>query len=342
MDISGPNFQKRQINPQHSVKSKDILNMKFLNKLSEFVGKYMSVIIFAVSILALLAPETCIWIKSSWINNLLMVAMFCMGITLKFDDFKVVFTHPKDIVVGSVAQFTLMPLIAFALGKCFNLDQELMVGVILVGTCPGGTASNIMTFLAKGDVALSVGMTSVNTLLAPILTPAITYILLKESVDVDVFAMFFSILKVVIVPIVLGLIINRFFGKFTAKIIRVLPLISLITVTMILASVVSNNSAKIMSTSALIFVVVILQNCLGYAGGYGAARLFKMDLSKRKAMAIEVGMQNSGLSTSLASTAFPTMTMATVPGAVFSIWHNISGAILANIFRNLKDKKIEK
>jgi len=313
-----------------------------LTKISNFIGKYMSIIVFAVSLIALFAPSTCIWVDTAWINPLLMVVMFGMGLTLKFEDFKVVFTRPKDVIIGAVAQFTIMPLIAFLLGKGFNLEIGLLAGVVLVGTCPGGTASNVMTYLAKGDVALSVGMTSVNTLLAPVLTPAITYLLLRTDVNVDIKSMFISILKVVIIPIILGLVINKFFGKITEKIVKVLPMISVVAITLIVASVVSHNSAKIMATGAIVFVVVILQNLLGYAGGYGIARLFKMDLSKKKAMSIEIGMQNSGLSTSLATSTFPNLAMATVPGAVYSVWHNISGAILANIFRNLEERKEKK
>ena len=170
-----------------------------MKRISELVGKYMALIVLAVAALALFVPASCLWIQTSWINTLLMVVMFGMGLTLKLDDFAAVFKRPKDIALGCAAQFTIMPLLAFLLGKLFGLDAGLMAGVVLVGTCPGGTSSNVMTYLGKGDVALSVGMTSVNTLLAPILTPAITWLLLRTSVSVDVAGMFLSIVKVVIV-----------------------------------------------------------------------------------------------------------------------------------------------
>ena len=291
--------------------------------------------------MTMIAPQSCLWIQTSWVNYLLMIVMFGMGLTLKLEDFKIVVTRPKDIIVGCIAQFTIMPLLAFALGKIFGLEAGLLAGFVLVGTCPGGTSSNVMTYLGKGDVALSVGMTSVNTLLAPFMTPAITYLLLRTSITVDILSMFLSIIKVVIVPIALGFIINKFWGKYTQKAANVLPMVSVIAITMIVAAVVSHNAEKILSTGAIVFVIVILHNLLGYACGYGVGKLMKASLPKKKAMAIEVGMQNSGLATSLAGTAFPDLAMATVPGAIFSVWHNISGAVLANVFNRLKEPKEE-
>ena len=182
--------------------------MHILEKISELVGKWMAVVVLAIAALSLFIPKSTLWIELSWVNYLLMVVMFGMGLTLKLNDFKLVFTRPKEITIGCAAQFIVMPALAFLLSKAFGLDAALMAGVVLVGTCPGGTSSNVITYLSKGDVALSVGMTSVNTLLAPILTPAITYLLLRTTVNVDVMAMFLSIVKVVIVPIALGFIIN--------------------------------------------------------------------------------------------------------------------------------------
>ena len=306
------------------------------NRLEQIVGKYMAIIVLVVAALALFVPKTCLWIQTSWINYLLMIVMFGMGLTLKLDDFVIVFKRPKDIIIGCVAQFTIMPLLAFIIGRAFGLEAGLLAGVILVGTCPGGTASNVMTYLSRGDVALSIGMTSVNTLLAPFLTPAITYLLLKTTVSVDVLSMFLSIIKVVIVPIALGFIINKFWGKYTQKVADVLPLISVTAITLIVAAVVSHNSERILATGAIVFVAFILHNLLGYLIGFGLGLALKMPLTRKKALAIEIGMQNSGLATSLAGSAFPGLAMATVPGAIFSVWHNISGALLANFFRRLK------
>ncbi len=308
--------------------------MNILEKISNFVGKFMAIIVLVLAASALFIPKTGLWISVSWVNYLLMIVMFGMGLTLRLEDFKLVFTRPRDIFIGCAAQFIIMPALAFLLSKIFSLDPALMAGVVLVGTCPGGTSSNVITYLSKGDVALSVGMTSVNTLLAPLLTPAITYLLLKTTVHVDVFAMFLSIVKVVIVPIGLGFIINKFFGKFTQKLVKILPLISVIAICMIVMTVVSHNAQKILSTGALVFVVVILHNLLGYGCGFGLGKILRLNAPKTKALSVEIGMQNSGLATSLAATAFPTLAMATVPGAIFSVWHNISGAILANVYNH--------
>jgi len=312
--------------------------MKILEKISDYLGKYMAIIVLVIAAVSLFIPKSMIWISTSWINYLLMLVMFGMGLTLKIEDFKIVFTRPKDIIVGCLAQFTIMPLLAFLIGKMFGLEAGLLAGVILVGTCPGGTSSNVITYLSEGDVALSVGMTSVNTLLAPFLTPAITYLLLRTSVHVDIKSMFLSIIKVVIVPILLGFVINKLFGKYTRKVITVLPMISVISITLIVASVVSHNADKILSTGLVVFAAVILHNLAGYGCGYLLGVVLKLPVAKKKALSIEIGMQNSGLATSLAGTAFPDLAMATVPGAIFSVWHNISGAILANIFRKINDK----
>lgn len=316
--------------------------MQKLKNISVFVGKNMAIICLAIATLSLLLPSSTAWIKTSSILPLLMIIMFGMGLTVTPKDFIIVFKRPKEVIIGCMAQFIVMPFLAFTLGKLFNLETGLLVGVILVGTCPGGTSSNVMTYLGKGDVALSVGMTCVSTLLAPFLTPLITFLLLKSTVSIDMYAMFVSIIKVVLLPISAGMIINHFFTKFTQSIIEVLPLISVTAIVSIIASVVSANSQKILSTGAIVFIVVILHNTLGYAIGYGIGTALKMNIPKRKAVAIEVGMQNSGLATGLAAQAFPNLAMATVPGAIFSVWHNISGAIIANIFAKLEENKTSK
>ena len=306
-----------------------------MKRVSNFVGKYMGFIVLAAAALALFVPKSCLWIQTGWVNYLLMIVMFAMGLTMKLSDFAIVFSRPRDIMIGCTAQFVIMPLLAFALGKAFGLERSLMVGVMLVGTCPGGTASNVITYLSKGDVGLSVGMTSVSTVLAPLLTPALTYLFLSTSVDVDVKAMMISMIQVVVVPIGLGMLISRLLPKVCERIKDILPSISVAAICVIIASVVSHNSEKILSTGAVIFAVVILHNLLGYAFGYLAGMIFKMDLPRKKAVAIEVGMQNSGLAASLAGSAFPDLSMATVPGAIFSVWHNISGAVLAAVLRRM-------
>lgn len=313
--------------------------MRVLEKLSNFVGKYMAYIVIVIAAIALFVPTTFSFLKASYINPLLMIVMFGMGLTLKLDDFKLVLSRPLEVLIGFTAQYAIMPLIALSLVKIFNLPPELAVGVVLVGTCPGGTSSNVMTFLAKGDVALSVTITSFSTLFAPVLTPFITKLLIGATVEVDVMSMFISIVQVVIVPIALGFVINKFFGKITEKLVKILPLVSVTAIVAIVATVVSLNSAKLMTSGLLIIAIVILHNSFGYLLGFFTARVFGLNLSKQKTIAIEVGMQNSGLATSLAATAFAQYPLATIPGAIFSVWHNISGAIIANFFATMKDEK---
>ena len=307
--------------------------MKILEKISEGFGKYMAFIVLAVAALALFVPSSSLWIDTSWVNYLLMIVMFGMGLTMKPSDFALVFKRPKDILLGCAAQFVIMPFLAFGLSSLFQLDPALTAGVVLVGTCPGGTSSNVITYLSKGDVPLSIGMTSVNTLLAPLLTPALTYLFLQTTVNVDVWSMFLSIIQVILLPIVVGFVINRFLGKYTEKAVKVLPMVSTIAICMIVATVVSHNAEKIYTCGALVLVVVILHNLFGYLCGFGLGKLLRLKPSKVKALSIEIGMQNSGLATSLASSSFSQLAMATVPGAIFSVWHNISGAILAGIYR---------
>lgn len=319
--------------------------MDILRKISRFFSKYMALIVIAMAVWALMMPETVSFIKTSYINTLLGIVMFGMGLTLKPQDFRIVFSHPKDVVIGTIAQFTIMPLLAFVLSRAFGLSPELTVGVILVGTCPGGTSSNVMTYLSKGDVALSVGITSVSTVLAPVMTPLLTYIYAGQTVDVNMLSMFLSIIQVVILPIVVGFAINHFFARFAERAVDVLPLVSTLAIVAIVGAVVSANAARLVNCGFLVLGIVVLHNILGYVLGYGAGKFMKMDITKCRAVSIEVGMQNSGLATSLATVHFAQYPLATIPGAVFSVWHNVSGAILANIFlrqSERKEKKLQK
>ena len=317
--------------------------MKTLEKISGWAGKYMAIIALLVAIIALVFPDPVKGvIKTSYVNTLLGIVMFGMGMTLKLSDFKVVFTKPKAVITGILSQYIIMPLLAFLLVKIFNLDPALAVGVILVGSCPGGTSSNVMTYLAKGDVALSVGMTACTTILAPVVTPALVLLLGGETINVSYVSMLMSIVQVVLVPIVLGFVINHFFEKFAQACAKVLPLISVIAICLIIMAVVAANAAKIMTVGWLIVVVVMLHNLCGYALGYGVGKVLGLSRDQMRTLSIEVGMQNSGLATSLATVHFATMPLAAVPGTVFSVWHNISGAIYANILaRTAKEEPAE-
>lgn len=303
-----------------------------MKRLCKLISDYMGVLVLAAAVVALVVPGAFSGIKPTVINPLLGVIMFGMGMALRLEDFKIVFSRPKDVIIGCVAQFTIMPLLAVALSRVFALDEALAVGVVLVGCCPGGTASNVITYLAKGDLALSVGMTATSTLLAPVLTPLLVWLLAGKSVDVDVAGMLLSILWVVILPIVAGLIVKGLWPKFTERMTAYLPALSSLTIALIVAIIIAANAQKLLMGGMVIILVVVLHNLCGLSLGWLIGRLLHLPDAKRRAISIEVGMQNSGLASSLATLHFAAYPMATIPGAVFSVWHNISGAIVARLY----------
>ena len=308
--------------------------MQTLAKLSAFFGKTFAFWVIAAAIIAFYLPET-FKLLAPYISILLGIVMFGMGLTLRAKDFSEVVKRPIDVLIGIVGQFVIMPLLAYILCLVLNLSPEIAVGVILVDCCPGGTASNVMTFLSRGDVPLSVTISACTTVLAPVVTPALIYLFAQQWVQVDPVAMFMSIVYIMVLPIIAGVLINTFFGKFVRAAVPVLPLISVFAIVAIVCAVVAVSRNQIASTGLMIFAVVVLHNTLGLALGYLLAKLFKMDLKKQKALSIEVGMQNSGLGVALAMAHFNPL--AAVPAAIFSVWHNISGPILATIFANMDD-----
>jgi BASS family bile acid:Na+ symporter len=305
---------------------------EMMKKLCQYLSEYMGVLVLAAALLALIFPNVLQQIRPTFINYLLGVVMFGMGLTLNLTDFKIVFSRPKDVITGCLAQFTIMPLLAWVLATVFRLDEALALGVVLVGCCPGGTASNVITYLAKGDLALSVGMTGVSTLLAPLLTPLLTWALAGKTVDVDVAGMLLSILWVVILPIVVGLTVKWIWPKFTEKATDYLPAVSSIAIALIVAIVIGANASKLMAGGLVIVVVVVLHNLCGLSLGYLIGRMLGLSEPKKRAISIEVGMQNSGLASSLATIHFAAYPLATIPGAIFSVWHNISGALMAKVY----------
>ena len=303
-----------------------------MKKLCDFIARWMGVMVLIVAALSLTVPASFVWIDTWTINPMLGAIMFGMGLTLSPTDFKVVLSRPKDILIGCLTQFTVMPLLALGLTWAFSLPQELAIGVILVGCCPGGTASNVITYLAKGDLALSVGMTAASTLLAPLLTPLLVWLLAGTMVDVDTVGMLMSIVYVVIAPIVCGLLCQRFLPKLTKLLTPYLPAFSSIVIAMVVGIVVSHNAARLLTAGLLIVAVVMIHNLLGLAIGFTVGRLLRLQRPKCVALSIEVGMQNSGLASSLAVLHFAAYPLATIPGAVFSVWHNISGALVAKLY----------
>ena len=312
-----------------------------MERICKVISDYMGVLVLVSAVVALAIPEAFSGIRPTVINPLLGIIMFGMGMALRPDDFRIVFSRPREIIVGCAAQFTVMPLLAWVLSRTFGLDEALAIGVILVGCCPGGTASNVITFLAKGDLALSVGMTATSTLLAPLLTPLLVWLLADKAVDVDVTGMLLSILWVVILPIAAGLIVKWRWPMFTSRTTAYLPAVSSLAICAIVIIVISANAHKLLMGGALIIVVVALHNLCGLALGYLIGQVLHLPVAKRKAISVEVGMQNSGLASSLATLHFAAYPMATIPGAVFSVWHNISGAVVARFFsRYLQNNKI--
>ena len=306
--------------------------MNTIKRICKLISDYMGALVLLSAIVGMIVPSAFSGVKPTVINPMLGVIMFGMGMALRIEDFRLVFSRPKDIFIGCLAQFTIMPLLAFALSRLFALDEALAVGVVLVGCCPGGTASNVITYLAKGDLALSVGMTATSTLLAPVLTPLLVWLLVGHTVDVDVAGMLLSILWVVILPIIAGLIVKWLWPRFTERATAYLPALSSLTICAIVLIIISANAEKLLAGGLIIILVVMLHNLCGLSLGYAVGRLLGMSPAKRRAVSIEVGMQNSGLASSLATLHFAAYPMATIPGAVFSVWHNLSGAIVARIF----------
>jgi bile acid:Na+ symporter, BASS family len=303
--------------------------VKAIASLSAFVGKTFALWVILFAVLGFVLPDTFKQL-APYIVTLLGIIMFGMGLTLSLDDFKEVARRPVDVGIGVAAQFLIMPIVAVILTMIIPMSPEVAAGVILVGCCPGGTSSNVMTYLSKGDVALSVACTSVTTLAAPIVTPFLVWLFASQFLPVDAMAMFISIVKVILLPLALGFLLQKLLPGMVKAAVPALPLVSVVGIVLIVAAVVGASKAAIASSGLMIFAVVVLHNGIGYLLGYLAARASGLSVAKRKAIAIEVGMQNSGLGAALANAHFSPV--AAVPSAIFSVWHNISGALIANYF----------
>lgn len=310
--------------------------MKTLVSLSAFVGRTFALWVILFAVLGFLFPNT-FKLIAPYIVILLGIIMFGMGLTLSLDDFQALVRRPLEVTIGVLAHFIIMPALAVLLTRIIPMPPEVAAGVILVGCCPGGTSSNVVTYLAKGDVALSVACTSVTTLAAPIVTPFLVWMFASQYLPVDPVAMFLSIVQVILLPLALGLLFQKFVPSLVRAAIPVLPLVSVVGIVLIVSAVVGASKGAIAQSGLLIFAVVVLHNGLGYLFGFFAAKAFGLSLPKRKALAIEVGMQNSGLGAALANAYFSPI--AAVPSAIFSVWHNISGALIANYFSRQTEQK---
>lgn len=320
-----------------------------LLRCSQWLSTYTSAFIIAIALVTYFLPDLFSWVHGIVQSFILGFIMLTMGLTLTMQDMKVLAARPFDILIGTCAQFSLMPLIAWTLTAGLSLigvpvPKPIIVGIILVGCCPGGVSSNIMSYLCRGDVAFSVGMTTASTLLAPVMTPLLMLWLVGEQVEVDAVGMFLNMLIVTLLPVTIGFLANVFFGKYEAfkKTQAVMPSFSVLGLACIVGGVVAAVNDKLLQEGLTFFLivmaVVLCHNSLGYLTGYSVGRLFNFSKAKNRTVSIEVGMQNAGLATVLATTFFATTCpLAVIPCAVSCAWHSISGTILASWFRS-RDK----
>ena len=310
--------------------------MEKISRISEKITQNIGLIIVIFSVIAYFIPQYFSWM-TNYTTIFLALAMFGIGTSIDSDSFKAILKNPKDVFIGALAQFTIMPLLAWILAVGFNVNRDIALGIILVGSCPGGTASNVITHIAGGNVSMSVSMTILSTLLAPIVTPFLVYLLAGRWVEVSILAMFKSVVTVVLIPVLMGIFAKKLSPEKMEKSKSIFPLISSLAIILIISGIIGANAEKIAKSDLIVLLIVMIHNALGLLLGLGVAKIFKMDYDKQTALSIEVGMQNSGLAIQLATANFALNPLATLPGAIFSIWHNISGSIFASIRR--KDVK---
>ena len=320
--------------------------MKTLQKASKFLSDYTSIVVIAIAVVTFFLPSMMGWVNLALFTDMVSnkftcqsiiigIIMFSMGLTLTTEDFKILAQRPFDICVGAIAQYLIMPFLAFGLSKALNLPDGIALGLILVGCCPGGVSSNIMSYLCGGDVAFSVGMTTVSTLLSPVMTPLmVSFLASGTQITIKGLPMFVSV--------GVGFLLNYLFGKKQTfrELQKIMPGIAVLGLACVVGGVVSSQGSKFFQSGVVIFVAVLLHNGLGYLFGYGAGRLVGMNTSKKRTISIEVGMQNAGLATNLATTTaqFASTPESAIICAVSCTWHSISGTLLAGLFA-MHDKR---
>lgn len=311
--------------------------MNVLKNISKFLSKNTSIFVIAIAVMTFFAPNIFKWVRGTNQTIILGIIMFGMGLTLTTDDFKILAERPIDIFLGVLAQYTLMPLLAYTVGTVLGLPVEIKVGLILVGCCPGGVSSNIMSFLFNRDVRLSLGITTASTFLSPILTPVLVLSLAGEQIEVNAAGMFISIIESVIIPIIVGFLLNYFLGnkKIFKDVQQVMPGVSVIGIAFIVGGVISLQGYNFFKYLVIIFIAVLLHNGLGYLLGYGVGMITNMSFSKKCTISIEVGMKNVGLATNLATAYFATTPQVAVICAVSCIWQSISRTLLAGLYTKL-------
>ncbi len=312
--------------------------MHALIKLSHWLASHASLFIIAIAVITFFIPELFVWVRGTTQTAILGIIMLTMGLTLTTNDFRILAHRPFDILIGACAQFFIMPCVAWLLVRVFHLEPALALGILLVGCCPGGVSSNIMSFLCRGDVAFSVGMTCASTLLAPVMTPLLMEITAGEIIKIDTIGMFLNILIVTIIPVGIGCFLNYTYSKSKhfPTIQSLMPGLSVISLACIVGGVISTVHDALIARGLILFIwtfaVVFCHNTLGYILGYTAGKMAHFSTAKKRTISIEVGMQNAGLATVLAGNFFAAQPLAVLPCAISCAWHSISGTILAGLF----------
>lgn len=306
--------------------------MQFLKQISHLLAKFTALVIVLCALVTFFKPELFTWVKGDVQTIVLGLIMLSMGMTLGKKDYQILAQRPLDILIGTVAQYTVMPFVAIAIAQAFQLSPAMTLGLVLVGSCPGGVASNIMAFLCKGDVAFSVGMTTVSTVLAPVMTPLMLNFLVGQTVEMDGWAMFKFMLMVTIVPVAIGSILNITLHqkKWFQDLRELMPGVAVINFAFIVGGVVALYGNYFLQSGLIIFACIVCHNFIGYILGYGAGKLFGMSVAKKKTLSLEVGVQNAGLATGLSMKFFPTIPESAVVCAVACVWHSIAGTVYAN------------
>ena len=321
--------------------------MKALTRLSSGLASHASVFIIAVAVITFFVPGLFKWVHGNTQTVILGLIMLTMGLTLTTKDFMIVLKRPFDIFVGAVAQFVIMPGVAWLLVHVWHLEPTLALGILLVGCCPGGVSSNIMSYLCHGDVAFSVGMTCASTVLAPVMTPLLMQFTAGAIIEIDTVGMFLNILIVTILPISIGCVLNYYYSKRDSfKTMQALmPGASVILLACIVGGVISTVHDPLIERGFMLFIwtfaVVFCHNTLGYLLGWLSGRLAGFNTAKKRTISIEVGMQNAGLATVLAGTFFAAQPLSVLPCAISCAWHSISGTILAGLFRSRDENVLD-
>ncbi|MGN0465409.1 MAG: bile acid:sodium symporter family protein [Lachnospiraceae bacterium] len=322
--------------------------MKTLQKFSKLLSDYTSLVVIIIAAVTFFTPDLMNWVNfqlfidpvaNKFTNQSIIIGiiMFSMGLTLTTDDFKILAKRPLDICIGAVAQYLIMPFLAFGVSKALQLPDGIALGLILVGCCPGGVSSNIMSYLCGGDVAFSVGMTTVSTILSPVMTPLmVSFLASGAKISIHGFPMLVSIVETVIIPVAFGFLLNFLYGKrnWFGQLQPLMPGIAVLGLACVVGGVISSQGAKFFQSGIVVFVAVLLHNSLGYLLGYSAGKVTGMNTAKRRTISIEVGMQNAGLATNLATTTaqFASTPESAIICAVSCVWHSISGTLLAGFF----------